>query len=582
MKRKISSIDLERASKFIAYKNDITLWASEQVRIPLAGDDRLVDLYDPQKRVLNSFLKDHYLVLLKSRQTGFSTLCQIIVAFMATFYQNIVMGILSRDGSEASDFNRKVCDILTKQDKWLQPSFNNAQGGFINAQSFKTTKGNQLWSSAISPSNPGSVFRGKAITLLIVDEAAHAKYIDEAWTGIGPALSKAQRDAKIKKIPYGTIILSSPNRTQGIGKWYFERWSQATSNPDGLWKPHKIHWKEIPMFKDDPTWYPEQCEVLENNPRKIAQELNLQFVPASGMFSEKVYNELQHLKSEIIEKTRINSESWMWRFAPIDRRKYYIIGVDTASEFGTDWSTIQVLEYEEMDQIIEYRGKTSVKEFASILKRIVGLVPHNFIVIENNSYGMAVCEELYMDNYQHYNVYGTWRNKPHMAGAPKTKEKIFQPGLNTNVKTRPLIMDALYKYVDENTSMIKSERLALELISLIDKGNKVEADLGANDDLALAYAFCCYARHYLKEITVYKNTPTKQDQETIVDDPMNWMIGMNGGSPLKGQAKALRGNVDAFNKVADDYISKNFHKLQGSTVNVMDLIGNKKKNPFFW
>ena len=566
MLKSISQKDLYRAQKYLEYKNDIVKWAAECVYLPSPGGDILCELYEPQKRVLSSFLTDHYLCLLKSRQTGFSTLSQIICAHMATFYSNVVIGIVSRDSAESSDFNRKVLDILHKQPTWLQPTFK-----FENAQSFSTTKGTQLWTSAVSPANPGAVFRGKAITILIMDESAHVRLISEAWTGIAPALSKAQNAAKNRGIPFGTIILSTPNRTQGIGKWYFDRWTQAVANPDGLWKPHKIHWKEIPAFVNDPEWYGQQCELLENNPKKIAQELELQFVPAGGMFDERVYAKLQEQRELPLEKIRLNDSSDIWRFKEVDRKRFYLLGVDTASEFGSDYSTIQVCDYITMDQVMEFRGKLSVKEFSLILKRISSLVPNNFIIIENNSYGNQVCEEMFYDEYLSFNIYGSW--KKILTPGSTHKMRKFQAGLNTNMKTRPLIMDALYNYVTEDPDSIASERLAMELVSLVDLGKgKVEADHGANDDLAMAYAFCCYARSYLKAESgqnMYTEDTTGQE------DPLTWMSGMNNNAPLKSASRTM--SRDGFNQRADQYLSKNFHKIAGQTVNMLDLINGKKK-----
>ena len=566
MRKSISQKDLARAKLYLEYKKDIVKWAAECVYLPTPGGDMLCELYEPQKRVLTSFLKDNYLCLLKSRQTGFSTLSQIICAHMATFYSNVVIGIISRDSAESSDFNRKVLDILHKQPTWLRPTFR-----FENAQSFSTTKGTQLWTSAVSPANPGAVFRGKAITILIMDESAHVRLIDEAWTGIAPALSKAQNAAKLNGIPFGTIVLSTPNRTQGIGKWYFDRWTQAVANPDGLWKPHKIHWKEIPAFRDDPNWYSQQCEILENNPKKIAQELELQFVPAGGMFDETVYAKLQEQRELPTEKIRVNDVSDIWRFKEIDRKRFYIVGVDTASEFGRDWSAIQVLDYITMEQIMEFRGKLAVKDFSLILKRISGLVPNNFIIIENNSYGNQVCEEMFYDEHMNFNIYGSW--KKILTPGSQHKMRKFQPGLSTNMKTRPLIMDALYNYVTEDPDSIASERLAMELVSLVDKGKgKVEADHGANDDLAMAYAFCCYARSFLK---AESGQSLYTDNESGLEDPMEWMSGLNSNTPLKGASRSMA--REDFNKRADQYLSKNFHKFAGQTVNMLDLIEGKKR-----
>lgn len=564
--RPITQEDIARAQLFLEYKYNPIKWMEECAYLPTPGGDQLVKLYEPQKRVIESFYRDHHLVLLKSRQTGFSTLSQLIVAHTTTFYDNAVCGIVSRDGSEASDFNRKVIDILDKQPKWLQKGFH-----FKNAQSFKMKNGSQLWASAISPANPGSVFRGKSISLLIIDEAAHIRYIDEAWTAMAPTLSKAQLAAEKNGMPFGTIILSTPNRTEGIGKWFFDMWKNSTMNPDGVWKPHKIYWREIPEFVNNPTWYQKQCEILGNNKNKIAQELELKFVPIEGLFPEDIYEKLQEIKSKPLQIIKVSESSFLNKYKEISPERYHLIGVDTASEFGEDYSAIQVVDYITMEQVMEFHGKLKVSEFVKTLKFVAQLFPKHLLIIENNSYGNQVCEELHNDeNNSHlYNIYGTWKAQPvpnpnisrsyskHRSSRPK--RRIFQLGLTTTAKTRPLIFDALYTLICENPYIVKSEKLALELLSLVHKSNRIEADTGSNDDLAMAFAFCCYARLYLKESVQNRiqlddmdnynnsygmtegniNVPYQQQQQR-----RHWMFGFNSvnDAPLAD---------DKYNKLKD-------------------------------
>ena len=558
--KNISPEQIARGQLYLSYKNDIVKWAEECVYLPTSGADELVKLYIPQKRILSSFYTDHFLVLLKSRQTGFSTISQIIVSHIATFYNNCVMGIISRDGAEASDFNRKVMDIISKQPTWLQPGFK-----VENAQNFITKTGSQLWSSAISPSNPGKVFRGKAIVLLILDEAAHTKYIDEAWTGMAMSLSKAQDVARKKNLPFGTIVLSTPNKTQGIGKWYFQRWQQAVTDPTCIWKAHKIHWTEIPEFVENPLWYKQQCDLLGNDPGKIAQELELEFISTeNSIWPEYIQRELQQTREQPIEIINVTPKAQLWRFLEINRKRFYLVGVDTASDFGSDFSTIQVVDYETMEQVMEFKGKMPVKDFVGIVRFIVKIVPHNMIIVENNSYGNQVCEELFYDTGYHYNIYGAWK-EVNLSGGGKAKK--FQPGLSTNVQTRPLIMDSLFTYVSEHTNMIKSNRLALELVGLADNGNKIQADLGSTDDLVLAYAFCCYARQYLrKTLNLDAESDIVQDEE--YDESVDWIRGINT-SPLKIAAKEQ--SLSKFNKFAGEYVDKNLHKL-GGEVDMLKLI----------
>jgi hypothetical protein len=59
------------------------------------------------------------------------------------------------------------------------------------------------------------------------------------------------------------------------------------------------------------------------------------------------------------------------------------------------------------------------------------------------------------------------------------------------------MIDALYSYVSQFPEMVKSRRLALELVGLISKPNgKVEADVGCTDDIALSTAMAFYVRKW--------------------------------------------------------------------------------------
>lgn len=553
---------LELAKKWVTYKNDIIKFAEECVYLPLPGGDTKPKLYEPQKRVLQSFMDDHFLCLLKSRQTGFSTLSQIIVTYISVFYTNCVMGILSRDAKEASDFTRKVEDILDKMEPWLRPKYKSK-----SVQSYILENGCALWSSAISPSNPGSVFRGKAIVLLIMDEAAYINYADTAWTAIMPALSKSQAVAKKRGIPYGTVVLSTPNRTEGIGKFFYQLWCRSL-NEDSIFKPHRIYWKSIPDFIDDPNWYKQQCDLLNNDSRRIAQELELKFVGSENtLFPENVQEELQNVsKINILQRVPLDRPHELQIFKPIDREIFYIIGVDTASEAGgSDYSAIEVFEYVTMEQVLEFKGKLAVKKFAEYVKLVAKMCPSNIIVVENNSYGNQVIEELVYDTTYNFNVFGEVRGN---------KNQTFIPGLSTNTKTRPLIVDALYHYVTDNPEIIKSERLALELLGLTDKVKKVEADVGGNDDLALALGFICYARHYAKDL-IGNTEPVKQGAEQLLDESLSLIASLNDPShPLLHDYKTQEFHI--FRKTMDKYIKQNLGFGMGGQINVMKLFMKDK------
>lgn len=553
---KINKQTLKYAEKYLEYKTNIVKFAEECIKVPTPGGDELIKLYEPQKRVLKSFVEDHHLILLKSRQTGFSTMSQIISVFISVFFENCVMGIISRDGAEASDFVRKTQNMIDKLPKWLRPTYKHKS---IRSSVFEN--GCELHAASVSPHNPGAVFRGKSIVLLIVDEAAHISHLSECWTSVAPALSKAQDAADKKDIPFGTIILSTPNRTEGRGKFFYQAWCKAQEK-DSLFRPHKIYWKEIPEFLNDPDWYKKQCDILHNDPRKIAQELELKFIGSEHtLFPEDVQEALQEVKIPAFRVIPLPGKLSIYKFKEIDKDIFYLIGVDTASEAGgTDFSTIEVFEYATMDQVLEFKGKLAVKKFAEYVKLVAKMCPHNIVIIENNSYGNQVVEEMIYDEEYDFNLFATPK---------KGQEHEFTYGLSTNSHTRPLITDALYHYVCDRPSMIKSERLALELLGLTDKVRRIEADTGGNDDLALALGFICYVRHYCPDSLGNVDDPQDHTSTDLVEESLSLISSMNEPSnPLRQQYEQQEYHI--FKKTLDRYIKENFGNLNGS-IDIMSL-----------
>jgi hypothetical protein len=240
----------------------------------------------------------------------------------------------------------------------------------------------------------------------------------------------------------------------------------------------------IPELADDPDWYKTQCRLFDNDQRKIAQELELKFLPSEGSFFESdTVEKVQNAVKIPMEKMRIfNGE--LWKFSNTLPNRYYIMGVDTAPEHGEDKSAITVWDYETMEQVAEYQGKSKVLDFVKVVKVLASQYP-GLIIVESNSYGNQVVEQLYASEFST------------MIYKEKRGQQTLLPGLATTSKTRPLMIDALYSYITQFPEIIKSERLALEIAGLVSKPNgRVEADIGCHDDLVLASSCVMYVRKY--------------------------------------------------------------------------------------
>ena len=476
--KQLKNIANKYVTEFLKCRANFNYFCSNYVYLELPGKDVLFKLID-------TIEIDRYVLVLKSRQIGISTIIQAYSAWLATFYDNVVIGIISKDGAEATDFARVIRGMVEKLPEWMKPPGGLIGRGFAKRteRSFILTNGSKVYASPVNPNAPDKTLRGKAITFLIIDEAAFVNHISSAWTSIVPALSTSQMQAKKNGIPFGTIVLSTPNKTVGVGQWYFEKYLRAISNDD-IFKHFVIHWRMIPELAEDPHWYKTQCSLFDNDPRRIAQELELKFLPTEGSFFEsETVEKIQDSCIDPIAKYKLfNGEAWVFQ-EPIPD-KHYIIGVDTAPEHGTDKSAITVWDYETLEQVWEYQGKCKVLEFEKVVEA-AGRQYNGTIVIESNSYGNQVVENINASELSH------------MLYKEKRGKNTFVPGLSTNAKTRPLMIDALYSYMTQYPESVKSQRLALELTGLVSKASgKVEADAGCTDDIALSAACCMYVRKY--------------------------------------------------------------------------------------
>jgi hypothetical protein len=283
----------------------------------------------------------------------------------------------------------------------------------------------------------------------------------------------------------------------------------------------------------------------------------------------------------------IHNDSELKQWKDIDRDRFYLIGIDTASAFGTDSSSIEVIDYVDCEQVAELRMKSRVDDFCPVIAKIATMYPNHLIIPEANSFGNQVYEYLTRQN-ENYNIYIS-KTKP--ADIKNMNKLRFRYGIYTNPQNRPLIIDALYTAVTENPSCIKSRSAILELISLInDKNGKIQAEEGEHDDLSMALAFCFYVRQYDPPTGLKSMINSKQAIEDSLEiiswnDPGSGNFNMSAlvKNPYKSQKELEQHDFkETLNKQIQNFINDNFaqlvnshyNQLNGSsTIDVMKLMG---------
>lgn len=559
--------ELFRINEYLKCKKDPAYFIENYAELPTVGGNEKIKLYTPQKDFLMSLIKDHHIIALKSRQIGISTLTQLFVLYTFIFFKNVVVGCVSRDGPESTDFCRKVMSLIKTVPEWMRPKFVKE-----TEQTFILDTGCQFYASQVNEGKPGGLFRGKALTILIIDEASHISRIDDAYTGCAPALAKSQKSARINGVPYATIIISTPNKTVGVGRWYYEQWKYALSG-ESIFKPKKIHWSDVEEFKNDPGWYKIQCQILGNIRWKIDQEMEMQFIASENSFFPG--DTVKQLNESIIKPlSKISVGKWeLWQFERVDPNKFVLIGIDTAPQFGSDKSSIQIVDFETFNQIAEFKSKLRVDDFCEVIYLVNKLYPNNLIIVEANSYGNQVVETLTKSS-TFYNMY----KQKTINKESEKKASRYRYGLYTGPQTRPLMIDALYTYITEDPGIIKSERTILELIGLAkNSSGKIEAESGEHDDLAMALAFCAYVKLYDPPLGMgktllnketseeFQNITSWNDEQTISPD----LIDLHNIDDNEDYVD----RVERSNKLINNHIHKNFDKIlqNGNVIDITKL-----------
>ena len=157
--------------------------------------------YDFQTDLISDFNDNRFTVILKARQLGISTITAAYVAWMMMFHRDKNVLVIATKFGTAANLVKKVKSIHRYLPEWLKI----ASISIDNRTSFELTNGSQIKASSTS-SDAG---RSEALSLLVIDEAAHVDGLEELWTGLYPTLSTGGR----------CIALSTPN---GVGNWFHQ------------------------------------------------------------------------------------------------------------------------------------------------------------------------------------------------------------------------------------------------------------------------------------------------------------------------------------------------------------------------
>ena len=495
-------------------------------------------LYPPQRELVNNIFDKRKVIVLKSRQTGITTIITQVIIWLQLFNRQYKIGILShKQEHQSGTVDRKIKTSL----RYLPPVFVKPVKVSNKTQMiFDDGDGEITWILQEQPGLNSQPFTGETVNFLFLDEQQKIRSIESHLKSLLPAMQTtlSQPEEQQLKRPQAVQVVSTPNGISDVGEWYFKTWSSCKTQYENsmnkiteslqdsdisetekiLMKdisdqnyagyfPQFIHWKDCGLTDE---WYEQQKQILQNDPIQIQQELEQQFIGSQITYFPSDYlTQLQQVKplaSQKIEWTRMiglepvtkdnrlqTSEDGYPKMEEITNYQYlnvweypiedveYVVGVDPATGGGREFSQISVINGITGIQQQEWKGKINTVDLQYLIKKIQEIYNYQLVGIESNQGYHLIDKLLYEQRYE--NLFS---------------DKNGKQGIYVTQANRKIIIDMITSmlpdYNFENWQFIKSRDLISELFTFEYKFGRGEHKSGKFDDLIFQFQYQQYVR----------------------------------------------------------------------------------------
>jgi len=500
-------------------------------------------LFPRQKEIIHAYDKHRFNLITKPRQAGVST--------TTAAYMSIKVGFADVDNPEAVliiankqelafEFLAKIKDFVSQLPRWVwgseyYGSVKNEEKSIFLTDSKKEIKlpnGSRVKAVATSK----DALRGFTPTYLVMDEAA---YIDNGAEVFGAALTALGTGGK-------ATLISTP---RGMDALYYKTYDQAKKKENNFniiemkWYEDLRYNKDLRWIKNDviepeveftfgsynqrisegwkPTssWYEEMCRGMNNDAKMIAQELDVSFIGSGGNVIDEEYIDFQNKNNvkEPLYTAGPEGEIWIW--AEPQEGHQYIMGVDVSRGDGEDSSTMVILDFTTMEQVVEYQGKIQPDLLAQIVEEYGNLYEAYTVVDVTGGMGVSTVLKLLEFNYKrlHYdNQNGKVLSSKQRELSNYNKDNKI-PGFHATSVRLPMISNFEYK-IRTDAVKIRSVRMTSEMKTFIYKNGRPDHMEGYHDDLLMAMAMCLWVVEHS-----FKNLERLEKQNKAMLS--SWVIG---------------------------------------------------------
>ena len=428
-----------------------------------------LELFPDQVSLLEDYEKYNENIALKYRQAGVSTVTAAWsskkLAFARKERPEKVL-IIANKLDTSVEMANKIRGFIEQWPTWVGIGFSVEKN---SQRHFKLNNGCEVKAVATSK----DALRGYTPTILIFDEAAFIEADGDFWSACMASLSTGGK----------VIVVSTPN---GYDPIYYEIYDQALRNMNDF-KISEMFWfrdprytKDLYMVKtsdlvhfllnredypqdtivelsvDNPyerdhsivqdymergykpcsSWFEGMVKKLKYDRRKVAQELECNFLGSGdNVFDSDLMQNISKNQLRPPQAKLMGNALWIFK-EPVNGHKY-VMGVDVSRGDSEDFSSIQIIDFDEREQVLEYVGKIPPDVLAEIAYKW-GTMYNAYCVIDiTGGMGVSTARKMQELQYQPGLYVDGVDTSNKWKWDPKINEKI--PGINFNTKRVQII-----------------------------------------------------------------------------------------------------------------------------------------------
>ncbi len=472
-----------------------------------------LDLFPDQIQLLNDYEKYNENITRKYRQAGVTT---VTAAWVSKRLQTAKKDnpdrvlIIANKKDTAVEMANKIRGFIEQWPDWINVGFSPDK----NSESrFRLNNGCEVKAVATS----ADALRGYTPTILIFDEAAYIEAGEDFWAASMASLSTGGK----------IILISTPNGYDAIYygvydqsirglndfhitdlRWFKDprytkdlRWVKCNDivhymTNRGLYDDNEVVMNDFDIdnyneyleqgYKPFSSWFEGMSKKFKFDRRKIAQELECDFLGSGdGVIPSDVQENI--IKNMIREPKEKYMQGTLWQWTEPVQGHRYIAAVDVSRGDSEDFSSINIIDFDEREQVLEYVGKIPPDDLATIVYKWATLYEAYVVIDITGGMGVATSRKLQELNYKNLYIDGMNTNNIWEYNK-KIMDKI--PGINFNNK-RTQIIAAFEEHLRKGFQ-VRSTRLMNELNTFVYINGRADHMKGAHDDSIISMSMAIY------------------------------------------------------------------------------------------